>query len=343
MDQDQKYEIITRFFCGTISESEACELEEWKAESPANSSEFDDLAELWRRTGTIRFPQKINISKALGAMHDKSGIGRDKPSRFPVLWQIAAILVLALLISGVYSYFLRGGNPGNDYFREVKAAYGTRTTVELPDGSVVLLNSGSSLRFQGGLGHNKQRKVKLQGEGYFSVAKDKEKPFIVEIGGLSVEALGTAFNVDAYNPDVQIEVALIEGKVVVATDGDAGEQLILNPGQLARLDVASRKLSKEIIADGDRSTGWTEGKMVFADDPIREVMRRMENWYNVDISLKDECLLKYRFTGTFVDESLEEILNAFSLTSPLHYEIEPAVKNSEGIYSRRKVILKSNK
>lgn len=342
-DKDYIYTIIYRYLTGQITDEESVILENWKSENARNRSGFDDIVELWHQTGNFQFPEKIDTGRALSEVHGKSGIREPKSFNLTFIRQIAAILILSVLFSGLYSYFFSGKANDSDYYEEVNAAYGTRTNVGLPDGSVVFLNSGSSLRFSGRLGETVKRTVELKGEGYFKVAKDAERPFIVDVGKLSVEALGTEFNVNAYEPESQIDVILIEGKVAVhSRDGKkSGSDLILEPNQLAHFDASANNLLKELVADPVKYTGWTEGKMIFRDDPIREVMRRMENWYNVDIQLKDQGLMNYRFTGTFVDESLEEILNAFSLTSPLHYEIVLAVKNEEGIYSKRIINLKT--
>lgn len=93
--------------------------------------------------------------------------------------------------------YLSGKATDSVYYEEVQAAYGTRTSIELPDGSSVFLNSGSSLRFSNQLGRKNERRVKLTGEGYFKVAKDAKRPFIVDVEKLSFEALGTVFNVNA--------------------------------------------------------------------------------------------------------------------------------------------------
>ncbi|MGV8093940.1 MAG: FecR family protein [Mangrovibacterium sp.] len=342
-DKEQIYTIMTRYLQGHITEEESVILENWKSEDAKNRIEFDDLLELWHQTGAFQFPVKIDTDRALSDVYEKSGIRQTQTFKLTLAWQIAAILILSVLFSGLYNWFFSDRSANPVYYEEVQAVYGTRTNIELPDGSSVFLNSGSSLRFSSQLAGQKERRVQLKGEGYFKVAKDVNRPFIVDIERISVEALGTAFNVNAYEPDSHIEVLLTEGKVAVraGTEKKSANEVILEPNQLAHYDAAENNLSKKLAGQPDKYIGWTEGKMVFMDEPIMEVIKRMENWYHVDIQLKDQQLKEYRFTGTFVNESLEEILNTLSLTSPLHYEIIPAVKNEEGIYSKRTIILKS--
>ncbi len=342
-DNEEIYTLIFKYLSGDITEDELSALDKWKSENDQNQAEFDDSVEVWRRTGDFQFPVKIDTRQALAEVHVRSGMQRQNVYRFTIIQQIAAVLVLSVLFSALYIYITGHKIADPAYYQEVYAAYGTRTNIRLPDGSFVFLNSGSSLSFPNQLGKTGERRVKLKGEGYFKVAKDSERPFFVETEKLSVKALGTEFNVNAYSPGAQIDVALIEGKVAIRRDGmkNGDADLILEPYELAHLDAASDKLTKELIRDPVKYTGWTEGKMVFKDDPIQDVVRRMENWYHVEIRIHDQQLLNYRFTGTFVDETLEEILNTFSLTSPLHYEIKPGVKNEQGEYSKRIIILKS--
>lgn len=344
-DREQIYGLIYSYLTGQSAEEDVIILEQWKTQNQQNRIEFDDIVEVWRRTGNFKFPVNLNAGQALAEVYKKAGIQRQSIVKINMIWQIAAILILSVLFAGVYNYFFSDKATDPVYYEEVQAAYGTRTNLELPDGSVVFLNSGSSLLFSNRLAQSRERRVELKGEGYFQVAKDIKRPFIVEVEKLSVEALGTVFNVNAYEPASAIDVVLIEGKVAVraGTDEKSENEVILGPNQLARYDAAENSLLKEQISQPDKYTGWTEGKIVFLDDPIMEVVRRMENWYNVDIQLKDERLKDYRFTGTFVNESLEEILNTLSLTSPLHYEIIPAVKNGEGIYSKRTFRLSESK
>ncbi|MEL7587512.1 MAG: FecR domain-containing protein [Prolixibacteraceae bacterium] len=341
MEEEQIYTLIAKNLQGDITDKESVILESWKSESERNKNEFNDLAELWKQSGRLQFPVRIDAVKALSEVHVRGGIIKRKVPQLSWFGQVAAILLLSVLFSGLYTYFFSEGS-SHEYYEEVVAAHGTRTSIDLPDGSVVFLNSGSSLRFSSQLGQNKERKVKLKGEGYFKVAKDPGSPFIVDAGKLFVEALGTAFNVNACHPDSQIEVALIEGKVAVHSGSGkkSANDLILSPNELARFNITTNSLLKESLDNPEKYIGWTEGKMIFADDPIRDVIQRLENWYHVEIRVQDQQLLNYRFTGTFVDEPLEEILNAFSLTSPLHYAIKPGIKNDQGEYSKRIIILK---
>lgn len=341
-DIDSIYVLISKKLTGDISPEDSAVLDEWLRKSAANQAEFDDLASLWEQSQRLHFPGKIDRPAALNRVRRHVGVRKVVPSGLRLVYQVAAVLLLSVLLSGLYNYFTFESKPSGEYFQEVVAAYGTRTNVDLPDGSTVFLNSGSSLKFSSQFAAQDQRLIELKGEGYFAVAKDPHRPFIVKAGRIEVEALGTEFNVDAYEPEHAIDVVLVEGKVAINTANHQTmeNKMVLETSQLARFDAKENKLIKENTSELEKHIGWIEGKMVFVDDPIREVIRELEHWYNVQIELTDERLNNYRFTGTFLDEPVEEILKIFSMTSPLNYEISPLEKNSQGRYQKRLIKLK---
>lgn len=341
---DQIYEIIARKLTTTISSEESRILEEWISKSPENQIEFEDIEVLWKKTGEFHIPSRVDQNSALNLVHKRAEINSSKIIRLKLLYQAAAVLVLAVLLAGSYNYFFIGLKSTGEYYEKVTAAAGTRTHVDLPDGSRVFLNSGSTLRFSNQFTSKKQRRIELSGEAYFDVAKDPEHPFIVQAGAIEVKALGTEFNVDAYNKDETIDVVLLEGKVAISRSNQKIEKalMVLDPNEKAHFDVKENKISKTKAYELERYVGWIDGKMVFSDDPIMDVMKKLENWYNVEIRLEDPDLKKYRFTGTFINESVDEILHTFSLTSPLSYEIIPAQKDVQGRYTKRIIKLKMN-
>jgi ferric-dicitrate binding protein FerR (iron transport regulator) len=341
---NQIYEIIARELTGTVSPEETQILESWIAENIQNQLEYEDIRMLWEQTEEFVLPNRIDQKSALNLVHHKAAIKTSKTFRLHLFYQVAAILVLAVLLAGTYNYLRNSFHSKPIYYEEVHAAAGTRTHVDLPDGSKAYLNSGSSIRFSNQMAQSEQRRIELTGEAYFDVAKDPKHPFIVKAGTLEVRALGTEFNVDAYNPAESINVILLEGKVSISqADQEHNETLmILTPNEMARYQAKQNSISKERTYEPEKYIGWIEGKMVFVDDPIRDVIRKLANCYNVDIRLEDKQLEKYRFTGTFMNESVEEVLHTFSQTSPLTYDIIPARKDSQGRYTKRIIKLKMN-
>ncbi len=346
MDSDSHdiYQLITKNLIGSISVTEKIFLDNWVNKNEKNKSEYNQVVELWKKSGNISFPSQIRTSKALKIVHNKlrlNSFGKTKR----IIFQIAAVLFLAIFFSAGFNYFFGNKRIENTtvYSQEIHAAYGTTSNINLPDGSTVFLNSGSTLRFSSIFSQQNQRNVELIGEGFFKVAKDSFNPFIVSAGGLDIKVLGTKFNVNAYESDSETKIVLVEGKVAIQKSESKSndKQIELKPNQIATFNLKENKLYKQSAIDLEKYIGWTEGKIVFIDDPIQEVIKRLKNWYNVDLQIDDNQLLNYRFTGTFINESLEEILTILCLTSPMQYVIEPSVKGANEKFSKRKIILRS--
>jgi len=260
------------------------------------------------------------------------------------LRQAAAVLVLSVVFSVAVNYFL---NPkpkpetNEVVCQEIKAAFGTQTRLTLADGSAVWLNSGSTLKFPLSFDQTESREVTLKGEGYFEVKKNSRKPFIVNTSNLHVKVIGTSFNINAYEDEKHIEVALIEGKVELLKQlkGETVPVMTLNPSEIADYDTDNNHIHLKKETEINRYTAWKEGKIVFFDDPAEKVVSRLENWYNVDIEIADNRLLAYHFTATFGQESLDQVLKYLSISTPLNYKFLPPSETDIQGGKRTKIIV----
>jgi len=337
--------IIAKSLTDELDNQELKELDGWKSASTANLSEYNDFVALWIKSGSMSMPTAINKQNALKIIQQNTGLSTSRKRLISLAMQVAAVLILSVIFSGVYSYLNTDRNrqyASNPIYQEIKAAYGTQTKVELSDGTTVFLNSGSKLRFPQTFNNQDERKVTLDGEGYFSVTKNKYQPFIVEVNNLDIKVLGTTFNVDAYPDNENVKVALIEGSVLLQGRSNDGEMdLNLLPNEVATLNRTDNTLTAKEVTSMFKYTDWINGKIVFDNDPIETVVNKLGKWYNVDIIIADKILRNYSFTATFMDESLEQILDVLSLTSPMSYKIESSVKQADGEMSRRKITLKS--
>jgi len=343
------YSIIAKSLTEDLDDKELKELDEWKLASKENISEYNDFVELWNKSGSLTLPYTINHHNAYKIIRNNSGLNSSPIRWINIAVQVAAVLVLSIILSGVYIY-LTNDRQGQIFsntvslpvYQEIKAAFGTQAKVELADGTVVFLNSGSKLRFPQTFDKQQQRKVLLDGEGYFSVTKNPDQPFVVQVNKLDIKVLGTIFNVEAYNDNPIVNIALVEGSVLLQEPSENGNKdlMQLSPNQVATLNKSDNVISKTDVADLYKYTAWINGRIVFYDDPIETVVNKLGKWYNVDISIADKKLENYRFTGTFIDESLEQILNILSLTSPMTYTIKSSVKQADNSMSKREILLK---
>lgn len=343
------YSLIAKSLTSQLDDQERKELDAWKITSKENLSEFNDFVELWNRSGSLTLPKAINHHNAFKKIRSHSVFKSTPNWKINIAIQVAAVLILSVIFSGVYVSFsddskrqIFSNSTSVPVYHEIKAAFGTQAKVELGDGTVVFLNSGSKLRFPQTFDNQEQRKVFLDGEGYFSVTKNSDSPFVVQVHQLNIKVLGTTFNIEAYNDNPLVNIALIEGRVLLQEQSERGSRDLMQllPNQVATLNKTNNKLSRMIVADLYKYTAWINGRIVFYDDPIETVVNKLAKWYNVDIVITDKRLENYRFTGTFIDESLEQVLNVLSLTSPMTYEIKSSVKQADHSMSKRKIILK---
>ncbi len=341
------YSLIAKSLTNQLDEEQSIKLEDWKLANDHNLKEYDDFVAIWIKSGSMKLPASINELSAFNTVLKKTGLHSSRKRWINFTIQVAAVLMLSIIFSGVYSFLKNDSNKtlalNQPIYREVKAAFGTQAKVELADGTTVYLNSGSKLRFPESFANQELRKVSLDGEGYFAVTKNPEQPFVVEVNNLNVKVLGTTFDVDAYQGNDDVKVVLVEGSVLLQGKTKDGSEEILNlsPDQIATLNRTNNSLSKAEVKNMNKYTGWINGKIIFVDDPIETVVNKLGKWYNVDIIIADKKLSNYSFTATFMDESLEQILDVLSLTSSMTYKIESSVQQADNSMSKRKVILRS--
>lgn len=234
---------------------------------------------------------------------------------------------------GIKGY--RNFNSGNETLVEIKAPAWTRARFVLPDGTTGWLNSNSSLSYN--LNFKTDRKVTLNGEAYFDVFHDKNRPFRVNTDDIEVDVLGTRFNIASYENENNIEIVLEEGKVEL-TGKDLKSSLTMKPNELTTFDKTRKNFSTELV-ETKKYMSWTEGKLIFRNDPIDVIARRLERWYNVEIEIKGNVVRDPRLRATFIDENLEEVLELLKSSLPIDYEIKDRNLMADEAYARKKVII----
>jgi len=196
-------------------------------------------------------------------------------------------------------------------------AKGETYQVRLPDGSLVWLNAASSLTYTAALTERQQRRVKLSGEAYFEVAKDKAHPFVVESRGQEVEVLGTHFNVNAYNDEPAISTTLLEGSVQVTAGKN---QQKIKPGFQAINNNGSIKIDQ---ADIDNVIDWKDGDFYFENADFRSVMRKIARWYDVDIVYEQNVPENITSNGVISrNNKLSAVLKSIEKSGQVHFRIQ---------------------
>ena len=226
----------------------------------------------------------------------------------------AAIAVVA--ISGV------GGVAGAVYcllpakYYSISVPLGERSSITLPDGTVVWLNAGSDFQYSDRFNFL-NRKVRLAGEGYFEVAKQKGRPFIVEAGSYDVKVTGTRFNVSAYPDDDFSSVALTEGSVEILY---GEKEISMQPGQTVTLDKTSGKFIRGHVENEDPNS-WTENRVAFDSITLEHLMTKLSRQYNRNIYIASESLKNRKIHISLRNnESLRDVLNALDDIVPIKYK-----------------------
>jgi transmembrane sensor len=254
------------------------------------------------------------------------------------IMRYAAFLTLPLLLSTIYLCYIHYvETPVTVRYAEVKAAAGSVIRYELPDNSIVWLNAGSTLRYPTTFDKNK-RQVDLRGEAYFEVKADKKCPFYVNTPiGLKVYVYGTRFNVSAYDDDNFIETVLEKGKVNIIAP-DQKTMYKLEPGECMYYDKKSHDFTKKQI-DVYEMTAWKDGKLIFRNTPLEEVLRRLSRHFNVDIQLNNLSHHEYDYRATFRDETLPQILDYLSKSVTMRWKTVDSVQKDDDTFAKRKVIV----
>nr|WP_199076333.1 FecR family protein [Pedobacter sp. ASV19] len=218
---------------------------------------------------------------------------------------------------GLLVYAAKGPSGLAPLYNKIAVPRGGQYQLKLPDGTVVWLNSASSLRFPTQFS-GKERSVELNGEAYFEVAKNKEMPFKVHVRDMEVRVLGTHFNVMAYDDEENINTTLLEGSVKVS---NALHTAVIRPGEQASLKKSSGVLGIEVVNTAE-AMAWKNGNFLFADEDIETIMRRISRWYDVDVEYRGNLSDK-NFAGSISRyENVSEVLKMLELTGTIHFKVE---------------------
>lgn len=208
------------------------------------------------------------------------------------------------------------GSEASVTFNTIETPKGGQYQVNLPDGTKVWLNAASTLKYPVRF-EEKERKVTLQGEGYFEVAKDRHKPFRVNSGSQELEVLGTHFNINNYSDEPSSKTTLLEGAVRLSPRG--GQDLVLSPGQQAVLASAHVKVE---MVDLEEVVAWKNGNFVFNDEDLESIMRKISRWYDVELSYQRKPA-DLTFTGVVSrSKNISAVLNALDKTGKVHFKVE---------------------
>jgi transmembrane sensor len=335
-------EIIARYNTGEASQKDLEELQRWLDESADNKSYFQQLSNIWNNSRQYSFKNTLDTAKAYNKVNRRISPGASSFSLWSAWKQIAAILLIPVILSNLLYFILRSTTdpiPTQPVYNELFAAFGTRSALKLSDGTSVWLNSGSSIKYPDKFTGD-DRTVFLNGEAYFEVVSNAAKPFIVNTSSITVKATGTKFNVLGYSAINEDEVTLVSGKVEVglAAGKNNGESTKLEVNQ--HLTFSKNTGAVRIVnEDTYKYISWKEGKLIFRNEPMKDVVKKIGQVFNIDIEIRGKELENYSYRATFEDESLSEILKLLKLSSPIDYYEVRRNPLPDGSFPKKKVII----
>ncbi|MFK5959588.1 MAG: FecR domain-containing protein [Lutibacter sp.] len=209
-------------------------------------------------------------------------------------------------------------------YNTVIVPYGKRSQIQLSDGSTVWLNSGTKLVYPRGFSKNK-REVYLEGEATFNITHDKNRPFVVVADNHQIEVLGTVFNVSNYKDENSISTVLKSGSVQISYKGNSlfksKEVLKIIPGTLAVYDKKAHEINTKKV-DVEKYFSWIEGELIFKNDNLKLIMKRLSRYYNVDIIINNENVENQTFSGALdLKETVEEVIKMIKETSNFEFNL----------------------
>lgn len=250
--------------------------------------------------------------------------------------RVAAVLILPITLTlGILFFHLNEYLVQEDAYVEVRSPAGVRTSLNLPDGSMVWLNGGSCVRYPAIF--NESRVVEMEGEAFFKVKSSQDYPFFVSTKNISIKATGTEFNVLAYHDESRTSVILKEGKVDVL---DVDHHMIqkMEAGYQLQYCNESDHIEYSRFNVNDYSD-WINGKLIFQNSSMEEVVRRMEHWYGVKIKIMDKELEELHFKATFTHENIEDAFKLLQSTKTFNYWFEKKQIKSDGSYENTKIFI----
>ena len=334
-------EKINRFIKGEYSEEDRLYLNEVFCDRDKGKELEKHLRKQWYDLLSESDLKEEQLDHVLYRIHYEVNTKMQKSNsvipRF-VKWfsRVAAIIVLPLLIyTGMHIY--KSVNKGNSSWVEMKAPAWTRSQFSLPDGTQGWLNSNSSIKYS--VDFTTDRDVTLNGEAFFDVKKNSKKPFKVNTGGITVKVLGTKFNIASYENEKSIEVVLEEGSLLF-NNKEMNISYLMKPNDCI---IYNKKLNDLTVnaVEPEAYYSWTLGKLVFRNDSLDAVAKRLERCYNIEVEVRGSTVNQPRLRATFVDENLEEVLKLLKLSLPITYKINPPQIKLDGTYSKTKVIITS--
>lgn len=309
------------------------EVEEWINASEENRKIAEDCYQLSFAVTSLQFIKRSAPQKALEKV-DKRLKKEQYRKIYLFVQRVAVILLLPLLVLSGY-LLLQPEGKAPVFYLEARMTPGMIGSTILPDGTKVWLNSSSYLKYPN-IFSGDTREVTLDGEAYFEVVANAEKPFIVHTDNSSVKVLGTEFNMDAYSSNGFIATTLVEGSIEFKYQNEdhLSQTMRIRPNEQVIYDkkTSRAQIGETYIA---KDIAWKNGQIILKDTPLSDILWILSKRFNVEFTVKKPAFYKYSFTGVFTNQQVERVLEHFKRSSGIRYKMDYQLdKDGEIIKSR---------
>ena len=342
MDNGRLWILLAKKKCDEASTPELSELETLLMDKNLQSYSNEVIDKLWEKpfTSVPKMTMSENVWKHIQRKINHTSGQIMSINNVARKWIAAAVIIL---IAGA-SFFIFINKRSTTHselvlhqkLNEISTQPGSKTKVQLPDGTQVWLNANSELLYNSENFGKQERSVKLVGEAFFDVTKSEKIPFIIHAGVVTITVKGTAFNVKAYPKQKDIETTLIRGLIEITTKQDPERKIVVKPNEkiiipsgviaeektntsanslyaISRLQKNEKHILSEIV--------WIKENLEFDNQTFQDLSPQLESWFSVKIHFGDEVIKQRRFSGSIEKETLEQTLSAMQISFPFKYSI----------------------
>jgi len=366
--QNQFWSLLSKKLSKEASSEELQELQSILLNNPDLHHHADMLTEMWQQRAVnnsdgseaayirhiMKHKDEFFVEENPIEINSDGPVSETNPGFFRTLFSkkrftVFSFLALIVLTTGSIYLFTKKRDTKLTAVQAISSIVtknGNRTKIVLPDGSQVWLNAGSNLDYNNSVFNKDLREVTLNGEAYFDVTRNPEKPFIIHTKKMDIKVLGTVFNVRSYSDEKITEAALIKGSIEVTLKDRKDQKIILKPNE--KISIANEELKTEAkqskIIPAKNNTvripqivvkelkpnptsniigeiAWTQNKLYFEDENLEDIALRMERWFGKKVTIANESLKNIHYTGNFENETIEDVLSYLKLSKSFNFRL----------------------
>lgn len=337
--------LIARYLAGECSDLEKENIKQWVQSDSNNEELMEEFRRVWKASGenNREFNDQFDpeedweeLRRRIMRDRDRNGVDSSVPhlntnysktkTRFTQFTRVAAIILVAALL-GVLAYqnLYREPEVAEPVLREISMEKAQRGNVTLSDGTKVTLNAESKIILPN-VFQNDKREITLEGEAFFHVSHNPDRPFIINIGDAVIQVLGTSLDVRSYPDDNSVQVVVEEGSVSLTSSKECvDDNALLSAGEMGELSITTDRITTKKVDDFDLFLGWTKGFLKFKEAPMSKVAEDLERKYDIEIKFEEQDLKDLRLTAELKSRTIQHNMDVISTSLDLDYSMDQQV------------------